>query len=356
MSGVALNAALAGQRGRSAADAERATVASLEQPQMSAPDVTPSREAGHDAIADAPAVLRMVWADPEHTAEHLALWTLRRFGPRAESSVARLRARRPEPGRDELERLVVERQTRVATTEGAFVGGPFIVLIPVAFCASLLAQGQMVFELAAVAGRDPNNELRAAELLLLLGAYPTTEEAGAALAKVPRDTGSREGPRLPAGRRIDAVRRLAYLIELLGPADQKRSVFRETIGWIGIGFLFLIGLALPLVWVPYMAFSMHRSTARMAVRARRYYSPTDAGQPVVVASDAGFIAGGGLIAFARMALMVVFPILVAVVGLLTGFSFAGGRWLTSAVLLLAVSALATLCWLGYRRWQLRKGR
>jgi hypothetical protein len=37
-------------------------------------------------------------------------------------------------------------------TEGAFVGGPFIVLLPVAFGAALLAQAQMALELAVLAG------------------------------------------------------------------------------------------------------------------------------------------------------------------------------------------------------------
>ena len=325
--------------------------AGLEQPGVVPADAEQSRDSAREARRDAPAVLRIIWADPQHTAEHLALWSLRRFGPRAESAVAKLRARQPPPDRGELEQLVVQRQTRVAAGEGAFVGGPFIVLIPVAFCASLLAQGQMVFELAAIAGHDPTDELRAAELLVLLGAYPSTDEAAAALARVPRDTDSREGPRLPAGQRIDAVKRLAYLIELLGPPDQKRSAFRETIGWIGIGFLFLIGLVLPLVWVPYMAFSMGRSTRRMAVRARRFYSPAGAEQAAVVAPSGGLIAGGSLIAFARMVLMVVFPIVVAIVGLLTGFSFAGDRWLTAVLLLLVLSAIGTLGWLAYRRWR-----
>ena len=330
-------------------------MASVEQQRLRAPDVTPSHDTDGGALAEAPAVLRIIWADPQHTAEHLALWSLKRFGPRAESAVAKLRAREPSADRQELEQLVVQRQMRVAATEGAFVGGPFIVLIPVAFCAALLAQGQMVFELAAVAGRDPTGELRAAELLVLLGAYPSREEAAAALAKVPRDTGGREGPRLPAGTRIDAVKRLAYLVELLGPPDQRRSTFRETIGWIGIGFLFLIGLALPLVWVPYMAFSMHRSTQRVAVRARRLYAPGGTAEAAVALPDAGFIAGGGLIAFARMALMVVFPIVLALVSLLAGFSFGGDHWVTAALVMLVFSALATLGWLGYRRWRLQKG-
>jgi hypothetical protein len=317
-------------------------------------DIAPPRGEADDVSLEAPGVLRVIWADPQHTAEHLALWSLKRFGPHAESAVDTFRSRQPPPDREELEQLVVDRQARVAATEGAFVGGPFIILIPVAFCAALLAQGQMVFELAAVAGRDPTDEQRAAELLVLLGAYPTTEEAAAGLAKVPRDIGSREGSRLPAGTRIDAVRRLAYLIEILGPPDQWRGRFRETIGWIGIGFLFLIGLVLPLVWVPYMAFSMNRSTRRVAVRARKFYSPDGAG-PSAVATSGGGVVVGGVVAFARMVLMVVFPIVVGLVALLTGFSFAGGSWLTAGFFLLAVSALATLCWLGYRRWRLRKG-
>jgi hypothetical protein len=319
-----------------------------------ASDVAPARDVADDAAVEAPAVLRIIWADPQHTAEHLALWSLKRFGPRAESAVATLRARQPAPDREELERLVVQRQTRVAATEGAFVGGPFIVLIPVAFCAALLAQGQMVFELAAVAGRDPTDELRAAELLVLLGAYTTTEEAAAALETVPRNVGDREGPRLPAGSRVGAVKRLAYLIELLGPPDQKRSAFRETIGWIGIGFLVLVGLVLPLVWVPYMAYSMRRATKRMAVRAHRFYAPAGPDVDRIAAPGDGLFAGGSIVALARLVLMIVFPIVVALVGILTGFSFAGGRWLTAAVLLFALSLLGTLGWLGYRRWRLRR--
>ena len=317
-------------------------------------DTEPSRDEAADTRGEGAAVLRIIWADPQHTAEHLALWTLRRFGPRAESAVATVQARHPAAGREELEQLVVEREARVAATEGAFVGGPFIVLIPVAFCTALLAQGQMVFELAAVAGLDPTDELRAAELLVVLGAYPSTDEAAAALAEVPRQTGSRKGPRLPAGRRVDAVKRLAYLVELLGPPDQKRSTFREAVGWIGIGLLFLIGLVLPLVWVPYMAFSMHRTTRRVAVRARTFYSTGGAEETLVVAPGDGLVAGGSVIAFARIAILVVFPIVLGLVGLLAGLSLAGDHWLAAGAILLAASALGTFGWLGYRRW--RRGK
>ena len=95
-------------------------------------------------------------------AEQLVVWSLARFGPRAEKAVEKAKQEHPGAGRQELEDLVTRSQARVAATEGAFIGGPFIVLMPVAFCAALLAQAQMVYELAAVSGRDPRDAMRAA--------------------------------------------------------------------------------------------------------------------------------------------------------------------------------------------------
>jgi hypothetical protein len=314
----------------------------------------PAEADSDDAIFEAPAVLRIVWADPQHMAEHLAVWSLSRFGPRADSAVGKLRASEPDADRDELEAAVVTRQSRMAMTEGAFVGGPFIVLIPIAFVAALLAQAQMVFELAAVAGRNPRDHLRAAELLVLLGAYPTTEEAGAAIAAMPRDAGKREGKKLPAGTRIDMVRRMAYLLQMLGPTDETRTRLRATLGWIGITVLFLVGLVLPLVWVPYMAYSMRRATLRLGTRALHYYEDGETGEAGMTVTRRGRIQIGGTAAFARMAVLVVLPIVVALVGLLTGFNFAGGRWFTAGILLIGISILATLAWFGYRWWRHRR--
>jgi hypothetical protein len=310
--------------------------------------------AGNGAtILEAPKLLRIMWADPQHSAEHLAVWSLARFGPRAERRVAKLRSRDPAPSRDELEQLIVEHQTRVTMTEGAFVGGPFIVLLAVAFCAALLAQAQMVFELAAAGGRSPVDRLRATELLVLLGAYSTTDEAMQALAKLPPDPGSRVGKRLPKGTRMAAIKRMAYLLQVIGPSVE-RSRLRAIAGWTGVGILFLVGLVLPLVWVPYMAYWMRKSTLRLAGDARAYYSesgPVDHGVTVVRGSG---IRIGGVVAFGRVLLIAVFPLLVALVGLLTGFSLFGGHWITALLLLVVVSAVATFGWLAYQRRRARR--
>lgn len=321
--------------------------AGLEQPQAPAGD-TPADDGPAQATLAAPGLLRIMWADPQHSAEHLAIWSLKHFGPRAESRVAKLRSRDPAPNRDELETLIVTRQTRVTMTEGAFVGGPFIVLLAVAFCAALLAQAQMVFELAAAGGRNPVDRLRAAELLVLLGAYSTTDDAMQALAELPATPDDRKGRRFPAGARLDAVKRMAYLLQVLGPPVE-RSRARAIAGWTGVSILFLVGLVLPLVWVPYMAYWMRRSTLRLAGEARAYYAGSETADDGVVVVRGGGVRIGGVVAFGRVVLLAVFPLLLAVVGLLTGFSVTGGHWLTALLVMLVLSALATFGWLAYQR-------
>jgi hypothetical protein len=308
-----------------------------------------------DLVFEAPSVLRIVWADPQHMPEHIAIWSLAHFGPRADAAVARLRRQHPDADRAELERRVIDRQTKVAMTEGAFVGGPFIILMAVGFCAALLAQAQMVFALAAVSGRDPKDERRVADLLVLLDAYPTTEEANAALIAMTRDPKLHEGKRLPRGTRWSTIMRMAYLLEVLGTSDD-RSRLRATMGWIGVGVLFVVGFALPLVWVPYMAYSSRKFTVRLGRRAREYYSAVETGEAGVVVQRHQTLQIGGTVALGRTLLLVLVPIVVALVALITDFSFGDGRWVDSGLLLIGLSLLATLAWLGYRWWRLRRAR
>lgn len=306
-----------------------------------------------DVVFEAPAVLRIIWADPQRMAEHLALWSLARFGPRADRAVEKLRGGRA-TARDELEQLVIQRQTRVAMTEGAFVGGPFIVLIPIAFCAALLVQAEMVFELAAVGGHEPKDRMRAAELLVLLGAYESTDAAASALATVTQQSGRREGKKLPRGTRRAMIKRMAYLLGVLGIEDD-RSRFRVALGWMGVGVLFLVGVVLPLVWVPYMAYSTRRSTLRLGDRARTYYAAVGGGEAgVTVRRRRSTVRVGGTASLVRTTFFVVAPVVAALVALVTGFSVTGGHWVTAGLLLLVVSVLATLAWFGYRWWRHRR--
>jgi hypothetical protein len=196
--------------------------------------------------------------------------------------------------------------------------------------------------------------MRAADLLILLGAHDSTEDAQAAIAKMKKNP-RQEGKKLPAGARIDMVKRMSYLLGLLTP-DPGYSRFRFIIGWVGIGCLLLVGFVLPLVWVPYLAYSTRRSTLRLAERARAYYAVggvADAGLIVRRGESRASLAGG--VALGRTFLLLVLPIGAAVIALITNTSPGGGRWLVAGLIFLGVSFVASFLWVGFR-WLRRTGR
>jgi hypothetical protein len=298
-------------------------------------------------------VLRLLWADPQYMPEHIAVWSLKYFGPRAQSGVTQLRESHPGADLGELEAAVIKHQTRVSMTEGAFVGGPFIVLLPVAFCGAMLAQAQMALELAALAGYAPDDEMRAADLLVIQGAYPSTTEAREALAKLTRDPKRREGKRLPRGTRISMVKRMAFMLGLLGSSDEKPRRLRSALQMGLVGAVFLVGLALPLVWVPYMAFAFRKSGLQMGGRASAFYAErrsAEAGVRVTKSPTVRIAMSAGLL---RMLVLIALPIVVAVIALLAGADIGGGEWVSAGTFLIVVSWLATLAWLGHR-WRGRR--
>jgi hypothetical protein len=304
-----------------------------------------------EAVVEPSAVLRILWADPQNMPEHLALWALRHFGPRASAAVETLHSAHPEADRGELERIVIERQTRLSMTEGAFVGGPFIVLIPVAFCAALLAQAQMALEIAALAGYAPNDEMRAADLLVLQGAYASTAEASAALAKIARDPTRRDGKRLPRGTRWSMVKRMAYMLGVIGSSDEKPSRLRSALGTVLVGAVFLVGFVLPLVWVPYMARAFRKSGHLMGERATRFYAEGSSAEAGVVVRKGQTVRIGMSAGLVRLLMLIALPISVAVVALVTGAEIDRRRWVIAWILLIVSSQLVTLAWLAYRKWR-----
>jgi hypothetical protein len=308
------------------------------------------------AVDEAPAVLRLIWADPQYMPEHLALWSLERFGPRASSAVEKIRDSNPGAAPDELEAMVIEHQTRVSIGEGAFVGGPFIVLIPVAFCAALLAQAQMALELAALNGYAPTDEMRAADLLVIQGAYASTAEARAGLASMKRDAKGREGGRLPRGTRINMIKRMGFMLGVLGSGSETPSRLRSVLGLALVAAVFLVGLVLPLVWVPYMALAFRKSGLRMGTRASAFYSAGERGEAGVTVKEAPTVRIAMSAGLTRMALLIGLPVAVAVIALLTGADIGSGKWISAGIFLIVVSALATLAWVGHRRWRRRQRR
>jgi hypothetical protein len=319
--------------------------------------VNDSQDSEDPAVFTAPALLPIIWADPEHLPEHLALFAVKHFGHRAASGVDRLRGSQPNASSEELADAAIARGVRVTVVEGAVMGGPIVLLVPVAFVAAALAQAQMVFEIAALEGRSPTDQLRAADLLAIQAAYPSAEDASQGLAQVKTDRHDHGGKRLPRGTRVAMIRRMAFLLGLIEPpTGEKPSRLRRGLTWAGIAVFVAVGVVLPLIWIPAMAVMFQKSTSRLGSRARGFYSQAegaDAGVEVRV-REPGRVRPVRLVFFVRTLLVALLPVLAFIAFVLASLRFIGNRWSSAGLVLVAVSLVSTLAWLGYRRWRLGK--
>ncbi|MEU8549174.1 hypothetical protein [Streptomyces roseoverticillatus] len=311
----------------------------------------PARTAG-SATVEAQALLPMIWADPQHMPEQLAFFAVRRFGPRAAASVARRKQGRPAAGDDELRQEAITHGTRMTIADGAVLGGPFIVLMPVSFVAALLAQARMVLELAVLSGHDPRSEQRVADLLVLQDVYPSTEAATEALNEVKRRPPGGRG-RIPRRTRWSLVVRMAAILGLLGGG--KQSTFQRVVSSAPIVVLFLVGMVLPLIWVPALAVIYRKNTLRLGVKAVQYYTPGAAGDVLRHRKRIVHMPGtAGLAAVLRVLAFAVAPFAAAVAAAAAGFRLAGGFWGTFLLVLVAVSLIAASLWFVRRRSRRRE--
>ncbi|MFJ5234172.1 hypothetical protein ACIQBJ_30230 [Kitasatospora sp. NPDC088391] len=298
--------------------------------------------------AAAAALWHAVRDDPARLPEHLAELAVRQESGPATKAVARLSGTL-----DERRDAVITHGIRLTMTEGCVVGGPLILLVPVAFCAGMLAQARMVLELAELAGADGDRTDRAAELLVLQGVYDTADDAKAALAAAPApppsptveppaepsaatdgDGTADTGRRRSLATRFDMIRRMAYLLGLVAIEEEQRGRLRRLLGWTGIVLLVAVGLALPVVWIPVMGRANVKATGALARRATAHYWPTGAGdrpREAYVRTATVAVLGQTLIA-------VLLPAAAFLLVLFLGLDLAGGRLATALLVGLAAGA------------------
>ncbi|WP_418960613.1 MFS transporter [Streptomyces tritici] len=293
------------------------------------------------------ALLSLVVTDPGHLPELLADFAVRRNGPAVPKTVARLRREHPDATEQELRARVVASGRRRVVSEGALVGGPFIVLVPFAFCAALLSQARTILELAALDGRDPTDGTRAAELLVLQGVYEDVGQARAALVRTAPAVGA------PVRRRRwtalwGITVRMARLLGVITPSEEdqgeggrvRRAAVR-TWRWLLLAVVFLVGLVAPLVWLPYMAVSYRRADARLTKRVLAYYFGDGA---AVQRPSVSRAAPEAVAAAFRALLSLLVPIALAVVTFLTGLRIADSSWPVLGIALAAASAAVGALW------------
>jgi hypothetical protein len=182
--------------------------------------------------------------------------------------------------------------------------------------------------------------------------YPSAEQAQAALGRVRWDLDRRQEANLPRGARWLTVKRMALLLGLLGSEEQRPSLIRTVLQWIFLGLVFLVSFVLPLVWAPYMAAAMRRSSLEIGDRAMRFYAhPASIAVPVpapVRTAPALRVPIVGTVV--RTLLLVVLPVVVALIALGFDVRPGSGKLLTAGLLFIAVSAVSTLAWFAYRWW------
>ena len=143
---------------------------------------------------------------------------------------------------------------------------------------------------------------------------------------------------------------MAFLLGVVSaPGTPKPSRLVSLVRWTWLGATLLVGLVLPLVWVPYMAVAMRRAALQMGSRGMEFYADRRGEEAGVTVTRAPMTVSVGISAgLVRMVVLIVIPIVVAVVALLTGTSIGTGKWLTAFFALLLFSGLLTLVWVGYR--------
>ncbi|MFJ1708794.1 hypothetical protein [Kitasatospora sp. NPDC088346] len=302
-------------------------------------------------------LLRAGLADTQHLPEQLALLAVQLEGHRAGTAVDKLRRSRPDARPDALRHLVVERGIRLTVVEGGAVGGPFMVLVPVAFCAALLVQIRMVLMLAALAGHDPRARSRVAELLVLQGVYPDVERAEVGLAELPElPVASGEG-RLPRGTRVGMVRRMAYLLGVVGPAEQNPGRLRQLAGWVGVAVVVAVGVLFPLVWIPVMGLAYFKGTGRLGVRATEYYSGAERESPERESAEPqplrGRLRPSAVLVMLRTLGATVLPLLALLLVVATDIRLVGSKLGAALFAVVAVSVVVATVQ-GVRHWHRRR--
>jgi hypothetical protein len=144
---------------------------------------------------------------------------------------------------------------------------------------------------------------------------------------------------------------MALLLGLLGSEEKRPSLIRTVVQWLFLGLLFLVSFVVPLVWAPYMAAAMRRSSLEIGDRAMRFYAdPASVDAPVAVSSaPAVRVPVFGTVV--RTLFLVVVPVVVALIALGFDVRLGGGKLLTAGLLFIAVSVVGTLAWFAYRWWR-----
>jgi len=207
---------------------------------------------------------------------------------------------------------------------------------------ALLAQIKMLLRMAALANCDPQEPQRAAELLVIMDVYPDVPRAAAALKALPAAEAATRRRHSAVYSMVDVIRRMAKLLGLIAPAAVTPVSRLVHLGrWLLLGLALVVGMVVPLIWLPYLSMSYYRGTVDLAERISVFYSgPEKALHLPRKASDVPGLAAAAGRALASLALVVgglaVFLALDVEIG--------GHQWPALVSLAVLISSATGLVW------------
>lgn len=237
------------------------------------------RDAVRHSLRASRQFVQIVYRDPEHASERLALAAQRRLGePSLAWAEAELR-RHPERDPGEIAARLRHETAAAARIDGAIAGTPFLVALVPGYIAYLWSEARLVLRTAALYGRDPRQPETAAELLALRGVHRTLEQAEQALRAVAQTP----LPEKPVNRRsprtwLRAVRAVLVLAGLISDSSERgprrwRDRAMALAGMVaGLGTWVLTWI-FPVTLMVIIAWTCERDCRRLASRAVAFYGP-----------------------------------------------------------------------------------
>jgi hypothetical protein len=238
------------------------------------------------------AFIRIVYRDPEHIAERMALYASDRLGePSREWAAATLEAN-PDVPRVKLADDLRNRTAAAARIEGAVAGTPFLIALAPGYLSYLWQEGRMGLRTAALYGRDPTDLSTTAEMLTLRGVHPTPEQAEAAL-RATRD----ELPEKPTERRslrtwVRSVRALLVFGGFLSLPSEKEEApvrypkLKATLGLAVGTAIWVMTWVLPLTFMVAMAWACESHARELGRRVLAYYDgESDSARAAIEAAE-----------------------------------------------------------------------
>ena len=223
-------------------------------------------ELERDEKAQPAAMWRALRLDPRHAAEVSVLYALPQLIPHVEHWRRTNVARHPTEPPEKMARRVLRRSTSVARRGGLITGTSFYVGMLPAMAMIYFEQLTAVLRIAAVFGRDPMEPVRAAEILVIQGRYPTVAEAAVALQRV-----GRRATQCPVATDAPTiggvVRQLPSMIGLHVRKVRAASPIDVVVAAVEVA-----SFVVPVVSIPIWTFASARAMRRLGRAAVAFYA------------------------------------------------------------------------------------